>query len=153
VAWLCRQLGVARSGFYAWRQRQEAPGKRATENAAITAEIMAVFQEHRGFYGSPRIHHELRASGRHVGRHRVARLMRRAELRARTRKAFRLCSKASRGAVGVVENLLQQEFQPPAPNRCWAGDITYIRTSSGWRYLAVWIDLFSRRVVGWTLPW
>jgi transposase InsO family protein len=110
-----------------------------------------VFQEHHGFYGSPRIHQELRASGRHVGRHRVARLMRRAELRARTRKAFRPCSKASRGAVGVAENLLQQEFQPPAPNRCWAGDITYIRTSSGWRYLAVWIDLFSRRVVGWTL--
>jgi transposase InsO family protein len=142
---------VARSGFYAWRQRQEAPGKRAAENAAITAEITAVFQEHRGFYGSPRIHQELRASGRHVGRHRVARLMRRAQLRARTRKALRPCSKAGAGAVGVVENLLQQDFQPPAPNRCWAGDITYIRTTSGWRYLAVWIDLFSRRVVGWKL--
>jgi transposase InsO family protein len=144
-------LGVASSSYYAWRQRQEVPGKRAAENAAITAEITAVFQEHRGFYGSPRIHQELRASGRLVCRHRLARLMRRAELRARTRKAFRPCSKASRGAVGVVENLLQQEFQPPASNRCWAGEITYIRTSSGWRYLAVWIDLFSRRVVGWTL--
>jgi transposase InsO family protein len=77
--------------------------------------------------------------------------MRLAELRVRTRKAFRPCSKASRGAVGVVENLLRQEFQPPAPNRCWAGGITYIRSSSGWRYLAVWIDLFSRRIVGWTL--
>ncbi len=94
---------------------------------------------------------QLRASGRHVGRHRGARLKRRAELRVRTHKAFRPCSKASRGAVGVVENLLQQEFQPPAPNRCWAGGITYIRSSSGWRYLAVWIDLFSRRIVGWTL--
>ena len=142
---------MARSGFYAWRQRQEAPGKRAADNAVITAEITAVFEEHRGFYGSPRIHQELRASGRHVGRHRVARLMRRAQLRARTRKAFRPCSKAGAGALGVVENLLQQDFQPPAPNRCWAGDITYIRTSSGWRYLAVWIDLFSRRVVGWKL--
>ncbi|WP_083891361.1 IS3 family transposase [Cyanobium gracile] len=77
--------------------------------------------------------------------------MRRADLRARTRKAFRPCSRASSGAAGVAENLLQQDFQPPAPNRCWAGDITYIRTSAGWRYLAVWIDLFSRRVVGWTL--
>ena len=151
MAWLCRQLGVARSGFYAWRQRQEAPGKRAAENAAITAEITALFQEHRGFYGSPRIHQELRGSGRQVGRHRVARLMRRAELRARSRKPFRPCSKGSRGTPGVVENLLQQDFQPPAPNRCWAGDITYIRTSSGWRYLAVWIDLFSRHVVGWKL--
>ena len=77
--------------------------------------------------------------------------MQRAELRARTRKPFRPCSQASRGAVGVVENLLQQDVQPHAPNRCWAGDITYIRTTAGWRYLAVWIDLFSRRVVGWTL--
>nr|WP_071881581.1 IS3 family transposase [Cyanobium gracile] len=151
ISWLCRQLGVARSGFYAWRQRHEAPGKRAAENARLTAEIQAVFGEHRGFYGSPRIHQELRAAGHPVGRHRVARLMRRADLRARTRKAFRPCSRASSGAAGVAENLLQQDFQPPAPNRCWAGDITYIRTSAGWRYLAVWIDLFSRRVVGWTL--
>ena len=151
VAWLCRQLGVARSGYYAWRQRQEAPGKRAAENARLIAEIEAVFGEHRGFYGSPRIHQELRASGRHVGRHRVARLMRRAELRARTRKAFRPCSRAGHGTAGVVENLLQQEFEPPAPNRCWAGDITYIRTAAGWRYLAVWIDLYSRRIVGWKL--
>ena len=151
MAWLCRQLGVARSGYYAWRQRQEAPGKRAAENAVITAEIQAVFQEHRGFYGSPRIHQELRAAGHPVGRHRVARLMQRAELKARTRKAFRPCSRARSGAAGVVENLLQQDFQPPAPNRCWAGDITYIRTTAGWRYLAVWIDLFSRRVVGWKL--
>jgi transposase InsO family protein len=142
---------VARSGYYAWRQRQEAPGKRAAENARLITEIEAVFQEHRGFYGSPRIHQELRASGRHVGRHRVARLMRRAELRARTRKAFRPCSRAGHGTAGVVENLLQQEFEPPAPNRCWAGDITYIRTAAGWRYLAVWIDLYSRRIVGWKL--
>jgi transposase InsO family protein len=142
---------VARSGFYAWRQRQEAPGKRAAENARLTAEIEAVFQEHRGFYGSPRIQQELRAAGHPVGRHRVARLMRRAELRARTRKAFRPCHKGGSKGSGVAENLLQQDFQPPAPNRCWAGDITYIRTTDGWRYLAVWIDLFSRRVVGWTL--
>ena len=151
MAWLCRQLGVARSGYYAWRQRQEAPGKRAAENAVITAEIQAVFHEHRGFYGSPRIHQELRAAGHPVGRHRVARLMQRAELKARTRKAFRPCSRARSGTAGVVENLLQQDFHPPAPNRCWAGDITYIRTTAGWRYLAVWIDLFSRRVVGWKL--
>ncbi|MGB8167380.1 MAG: IS3 family transposase [Chthoniobacteraceae bacterium] len=150
VSWLCRQLGVTRSGFYAWRQRQEAPGKRAAENALITAEIQAVFEQHRGFYGSPRVHRELVAAGRKVGRHRVARLMRRAQLKGRTRKAFRPCRKGS-GACGVAENLLQQDFQPPAPNRCWAGDITYIRTTDGWRYLAVWIDLFSRRVVGWKL--
>ena len=132
ISWLCRKLDVGRSGFYAWRQRQEVPGPLAAENAVITAEIQAVFQEHRGFYGSPRIHQELRAAGRQVGRHRVARLMQCAQLKARTRRAFRACSRASSGASRVVENLLQQDVQPPAPNRCWAGDITYIRTSSGW---------------------
>lgn len=76
--------------------------------------------------------------------------MQRAGLRAKTRRAFRPCSNTT-GAGGVAENLLQQDFTPPAPNRCWAGDITYIRTTAGWRYLAVWMDLFSRRVVGWTL--
>ena len=151
VSWLCRQLGVARSGFYAWRQRQEAPGKRAAENARLAAEIEAVFGEHRGFYVSPRIQQELRAAGHPVGRHRVARLMQRARLKARTRKPFRHCSKAGGGTAGVAENLLNQDFQPLAPNRCWAGDITYIRTTAGWRYLAVWIDLFSLRVVGWKL--
>jgi len=151
IAWLCRRLAVTRSGYYAWKRRQQAPlGQRQAENAAITAEIQAVFQEHRGFYGSPRIHQELRATGRSIGRHRVARLMQRAGLRAKTRRAFRPCSKAS-GATGVAENLLEQDFTPPEPNRCWAGDITYIRTTSGWRYLAVWMDLFSRRVVGWSL--
>jgi transposase InsO family protein len=142
---------VARSGYYAWRQRQEAPGKRAADNAVISAEIEAVFREHKGFYGSPRIHRELRAAGRRVGRHRVARLMVCSQLRARTRRAFRPCAKASSTACGVVENLLQQDFQPPAANLRWAGDITYIRSSAGWRYLAVWIDLYSRRVVGWKL--
>ena len=142
---------MARSGYYAWRQRQKAPGERAENNAVISAEIEAVFEEHRGFYGSPRIHQELRAAGRHVGLHRVARLMRLNALRAKTRRAFRPCTKASSTACGVVENLLQRDFHPPAPNLSWAGDITYIRTSAGWRYLAVWIDLYSRRVVGWKL--
>jgi transposase InsO family protein len=84
---------VARSGYSAWRQRQEAPGERAANNAVISAEIEAVFEEHRGFYGSPRIHLELRAAGRNIGLHRVARLMYRNALRAKTRKAFRPCTK------------------------------------------------------------
>jgi putative transposase len=151
VAWLCRQLDVARSGFYAWRQRQQTPGPRARENAALSAQVQAVFEQHRGFYGSPRIHQELRATGLKVGRHRVARLMRKAALKAKTRRGFRPCRNSGSKPSGVAENLLQQEFSPAAPNRCWADDITYIRTSSGWCCLAVWIDLYSRRVVGWAL--
>jgi len=107
-----------------------------------------LFQEHRGFYGSPRIHRELAAAGLRVGRHRVARLMQHSELRARTRKAVRPCHNGSIGAPGVAKNLLQQDFQFQAPNRCWTGNITCIRTTAGWRYLAVWIDLLGRRVIG-----
>jgi transposase InsO family protein len=142
---------VARSGFYAWRQRRLNPGRRAREDMAITAQVQAVFERHRGFYGAPRVHQELRAAGLKVGRHRIARLMRCSALKAKTRRGFRLCRNAGNRASGVAENLLLQEFSPAAPNRCWAGDITYIRTTAGWRYLAVWIDLYSRRVVGWAM--
>ena len=142
---------MARSGFYAWRQRQQNPGPRTQENAAITAQVQRVFDRHRGFYGAPRVHQELRAAGLKVGRHRIARLMRCSALKAKTRRGFRPCRNPGQQASGVAENLLQQEFSPAAPNRCWAGDITYIRTTAGWRYLAVWIDLYSRRVVGWAM--
>jgi putative transposase len=138
VAWLCRQLGVARSGFYAWRQRQQNPGPRARENAVLSAKVQAVFDRHRGFYGAPRIHQELRAADHKVGRHRVARLMRCSALKAKTRRGSRPCSNSAGKTAGVAQNLLQQEFSPAAPNHCWAGE----------RYLAVWIDLYSRRVVG-----
>ena len=142
---------MARSGFYAWRQRQLNPGPRARENAALTAQVQTVFGRHRGFYGAPRVHQELRANGLKVGRHRIARLMRCSALKAKTRRGFRPCRNPGQQASGVAENLLQQEFSPAAPNRCWAGDITYIRTTAGWHYLAVWIDLYSRRVVGWAM--
>ena len=151
IAWLCSQLGVARSGFYAAQQRQRSPGPRAQQNAAITAQVATVFEQHRGFYGAPRIHRELRAAGLKVGRHRVARLMQRSELKAHRRRRFRPCSETAHGAPGIAKNLLLQDFAPPAPNRSWAGDMTYIRTTGGWRYLAVGIDLYSRRVVGWAM--
>jgi transposase InsO family protein len=137
VAWLCRQLGVARSGFYAWRQRQQNPGRRAHENGVLSAQVQAVFERHRGFYGAPGIHQELRAADHKVGRHRVARLMRNAALKDKTRRGFRPCRNSGHKTPGVAENLLQQEFNPAAPNRCWAGDITYIRTTADWQYLAV----------------
>ena len=121
TAWLCRQQGVARSGFYDWRQqRQHNPGPRAQENAAITAQIQTVFHRHRGFYGAPRVHQELRAAGLQVGRHQVARLMRRAVLKAQTRRGFKPCRNSSGRAAGVAENLLQQDFSPPAPSICTA---------------------------------
>jgi putative transposase len=84
-------------------------------------------------------------------RRRIARLMRHSALKAKTRRGFKPCRNSGSKTAGVAENLLQQDFAPPAPNRAWAGDITYIRTTAGWRYLAVWIDLYSRRVVGWAM--
>ena len=113
--------------------------------------MQAVFDRHRGFYGAPRVYQELKAAGLKVGRHRIARLMRCSALKAKTRRGFRPCRNPGNRASGVAENLLQQDFSPLAPNRCWAGDITYIRTTAGWRYLAIWIDLYSRRVVGWAM--
>lgn len=116
----------------------------------ITAQVQTVIDRHRGIYGAPRVHQELRAAGLKVGSHRVARLMRCSALKAKTRRGFRPCRNNGSKASGVAENLLQQDFSPLASNHCWAGDITYIRTTAGWRYLAVWIDLNSRRVVGWS---
>lgn len=98
---------MARSGFYAWRQRQHNPGPRAQENAAITAQVQGVFDRRRGFYGATRVHQELRAAGLKVGRHRIARLMRCSALKAKTRRGFRPCRNPGNLASGVAENLLQ----------------------------------------------
>ena len=95
---------MARSGFYAWRQRQQNPGPRVLENAVITAQVQTMFERHRGFYGAPRIHQELKATGFKVGRHRVARLMRCSALKAKTRLGFRPCRNQGNRASGVTEN-------------------------------------------------
>lgn len=149
IGWMAKQLDVTRSGYYAWEQRQKVPGKREKENAVLTAKIKTIFHDQNNFYGSPRVHAELRASGHHVGRNRVARLMAINGLKAKCRRRFRRCQ--GRGIQAAAPNLLARQFSPIRPDLCWAGDITYIRTSAGWRYLAVWIDLYSRRVVGWKL--
>jgi len=149
VGWMAKQLDVARSGYYAWVERQQNPGKREIENAELTAKIRIIFQDQKNYYGSPRVHAELRANDHHVGRNRVARLMANNSLKAKCRRRFRLCQ--VRGIQAVAPNLLGRQFHPIRPDLSWAGDITYIRTSAGWRYLAVWIDLYSRRVVGWKL--
>lgn len=137
VSWLCQQLAVAHSGFYPWRQRQQNPGRRAQGNAALTVAVQAVFERHHDFYGAPRIHQELRAGDRKVGRHRVARLMHKAALKAKPCREFRPCRNSGSTTAGVAENLQQQGFSPAVPNRCWAGDIADIHTCNGWRYLAV----------------
>jgi putative transposase len=146
VTVLCRVLGVSRAGFYAAQRRPVPP--RVTEDARLAVQIAAIHRASRRCYGSPRVHAELRAHGQCTSRKRVARLMRRAGLAARRRRAFRVTTQ-SRHTHPMAPNRLARQFTAPAPNRVWVTDITYLATVEGWLYLAVVLDLFSRRVVGW----
>ena len=146
VSWMCRRLEVSRSGFYAWLKRK--PSRHALEDRRLSAKVVSSFRANREVYGSPRMVDELRADGESVGRRRVARLMRESGLCARLPKRFRKTTDSSHWRP-VAPNLVQRQFFPKTPNETWAADITYIRTWEGWLYLAVVIDLFSRRVIGW----
>lgn len=121
---------------------------RVTEDARLAVQIGAIHRASRRCYGSPRVHAELRTHGQCPSRKRVARLMRRAGLAARRRRAFRVTTQ-SRHTHPVAPNRLARQFTAPAPDRVWVTDITYLATVEGWLYLAVVLDLFSRRVVGW----
>jgi transposase InsO family protein len=149
VARLGRVLGVSRSGFYAFRRRPE--GVRSRERRALLGVIRRIHEEVDQVYGAPRMLQELRAEGHRCGRHRVARIMRAAGLRARRRPRRRPRTTDSRHALPVAPNVLAQDFQVETPDRVWVGDITYVPTGEGWLYLAVLLDLCSRRVVGWAL--
>src|SRR5262249_8102323 len=146
VGMMCRLLHVARSGFYAWRKRPESNWARTEKR--LTVEVRSVFEQSHRRYGSPRIHPELRAQRQAVGRPRVARLMRIQGLQARKRRRF-ISTTASDHALTVAPNLVGRRFAAAAPNTIWAGDVTFIWTEQGWAYLAVLLDLFSRRVIGW----
>jgi putative transposase len=146
VAVLCRVLGVSRAGFYAAQRRPVSA--RSAHDARLAVQISAIHRASRRCYGSPRVHAELRACGQGISRKRVARLMRRAGLAARRRRAFRVTTDSSH-TERTAPNQLAQQFTAPAPDRVWVTDITYLATAEGWLYLAVVLDLFSRRVVGW----
>ena len=113
--------------------------------------VRAVYQENRGAYGWPRVWRQLRAQGVRVGKQRVQRLMQEQGLRARGRRRFRVTTTDSRHDLPIAPNRLDRQFLVKAPNQVWVGDITYIGTEEGWLYLAVMVDLFGRRIVGWSL--
>lgn len=148
VAFMCKQLEVSRSGYYAWVDRP-APAKTSTD-AELAAEIEAAHERSRGTYGSPRVHAELKAAGRRVGRKRVERLMRENGLQARRKRRYRRTTNSNHGNP-VAPNVVARQFEPTAANQVWATDVTYVWTLEGWLYLAVMLDLFSRRVVGWAV--
>lgn len=145
---MCRALTVSRSGYYRWRRRPESP--RAMSNRRLDVHIRSIYKKHKGRYGSPKITHELNDMGFAVGKNRVARRMRAAGLRSIVRRKFRPTTD-SKHSHPVAENLLQRNFTTAAPDRVWVTDITYIATEHGWLYLTVFVDLFSRMVVGWSL--
>ena len=142
----CCVLGVSRSGYYAWRGRPAAA--RAQDDAELVVEVKAAYEAGRGNYGSPRVHRELRAKGRHVGKKRVERLMRREGLVARRKRRFRRTTDSNHQHP-IAPNVLARQFSVELPNTAWVTDVTYVWTHEGWLYLAVILDLFSRRVVGW----
>jgi putative transposase len=144
----CRVLGVSRSGYYQWLHRE--PSARAIDDAVLGAEIAEVFHEHGGRYGAPRIRRALDRRRTRPSKKRVARVMRDLGLRAHTPRRYRKTTD-SRHTKRIAPNLLERDFEAPAPNQVIAGDITYIATTDGWLYLAVLLDLYSRRVVGWAM--
>jgi putative transposase len=151
ITTMCRVLEVSRAGYYAWRARPLC--ERVQADRRLRDRIRQIHEEVKGRYGSPRVHQELRALGIPCGKHRVARLMRTAGLQAKSTPRFRVTTQSDHGER-VAPNVLARQFaveRAGAPNRIWAADLTYIPTREGWLYLAVILDLASRRVVGWAL--
>ncbi len=146
---MCQVLGISRSGYYAWRKRQ--PSQRSAANALLLAEIRKAHQASRQSYGSPRVHAVLRRQGIKCGKNRVARLMRLHGIQGRIRRRSRpVTTQRAEGAL-AVPNMLAQDFAANRPNEKWVADITYIDTAEGWLYLASILDLYSRKVVGWSM--
>lgn len=148
VVSLCRVLGVSRSGYYDWRTDRGA--MHDTSDVELSRRIAEIHRKSRKRYGSPRITRELRRQGIRCNRKRVVRLMRREQIRAKTKRRFIVTTRTDRWQA-IAPDLVGQQFSTREPNRVWTSDITYVWTREGWCYLAVILDLYARRVVGWEL--
>ena len=147
--WLCGALGVSRGGFYAWLTRP--PSDRARSDDILAAKVRASFVASDRTYGARRVWHDVLAEGFACGLHRIERLMRIQALRARPKRRRLPSDTGERSLEAIPPNTLDRQFEAPSPNRKWVADFTYIWTAEGWLYAAVVIDLFSRRVVGWSM--
>lgn len=145
---MCRQLGVTRAGFYAWQAR--APSSRQREDVAITEQIRNVHASSLSTYGSPRVTHAMRLAGVAIGRRRVARLMRRARIQGRSARLYRRRRVGQKAFYKSIPNR-QRHLQLQETNQVWVGDVTYLRVRRQWRYMAVVMDKYSRRLLGWSL--
>ncbi len=146
---LCDALDISPAGYYAWRDRPTSA--RQQRQDALVVEIRAIHAEFEARYGSPRVQKELVARGHDCCENTVAKLMRDHDIRAKTARKFRCTTTDSDHDLPVADNLLDRQFNPARPNEAWVADITYIPTREGWLYLAVVEDLYSRRVVGWSM--
>jgi putative transposase len=146
---MCRVLDVSRSGYYAWRKRPVS--SREMANQALKQQIKAIHQHSRQTYGSPRIQAELAEQGIRCGVNRIARLMSEEKLVAKQSVTFKVVTTDSEHDYPIAPNLLQQDFTARRPNEKWLSDITYIPTAEGWLYLALVMDLYSRRIIGWAM--
>lgn len=138
---------VKRSGYYAWLKAPAS--EREATDAELLMKVRAVYQDHKGRYGAPRIQDELAGQGDHHGCKRIARLMKEAGMRGRCSRRFVPCTTDSNHDNPIAPNLMGQRAAPSGPDQTWVTDLTYVRTSEGWLYVAVMLDLWSRRVVGW----
>ena len=145
---LCRAFGLPPVSYYRWLKLPV--GKRKREDRELSEDIKRIFRKSRSTYGSPRLQRELREEGKRHGRKRIRRLMREMNLRPKAARRFKVTTD-SRHNKPVAPNILGQRYTPSAANTAWAGDITYVRTDEGWLYLATVIDLYSRRIVGWSM--
>ena len=149
AAVICRVLKVTRSGFYAWLKRK--PSRRALRQRQLLARIRVAHAEHRELYGSPRVHRTLLIDGERVSRNTVAKLMRQAKIRAKTRRRFVPRTTDSMHSKPVAPNVLARDFAAGSVDRKWVADITYVPTGEGWLYVAAVLDCFSRKIVGWAM--
>lgn len=149
VAWLCEALDVSRSGFHAWLNR--SPSKRTLEDESLLALIRRSFLGSDRTYGARRVWHDVLAEGINCGLHRIERLMRANAMKARPRRRYLPPDPGERLAAAIAPNVLDRQFHATSPNSKWIADFTYIWTAEGWLYVAVVIDLFSRRAVGWSM--
>jgi putative transposase len=147
--WLCEALGVSRGGFYGWLKRPRSRRSRSDEE--LGAKVRASFLGSDRTYGARRVWHDLLTEGVACGQHRIERLMRLQGLKARPRRRRLPTDTGERTTTGVASNILDRSFEAPAPNRKWIADFTYLWTAEGWLYVAAVVDLFSRRVVGWSM--
>jgi transposase InsO family protein len=145
---MCHKLDVSRSGYYQWCKRGESSRKK--KDRELKDMILAIYTKYKKRYGSPRIHDELQDMGIRCSKKRVERLMRELGIRARHKRQFRVTTNSNH-KYPVAPNLLNRQFKVNVPNQVWVTDITYIRTFEGWLYLAAVMDLFSRKIVGWSM--